>query len=729
MSSVTGTSSTSTSRSSSNGLSGLVSGMDTESMVKKMLTGTQSKIDKQIQSRQRLTWRQDIYRDITTSLNSFKSKYLTFSSTSKVNMNSDTFFNSSTATASSSAVKATALTNSKAGKVTIDSITKLATSRTEKSGQTVTAALTGGLDLESLKRQELTLQIGDVKKSFDISGFTKDNIISGLNGLFSDETNGFGANKVSAEFNSAGQLIIKRLDTTDTDKNLTVGGSDKAMNILGLTPGVKPNGSAVGSVDYTKADTPVFINVTLDGVTKKINLDLSAATDEDFATSLNTSIQNAFGSGIKVEYDSGTDKISFKTTKMVDGSAVVEDTPSRQITISGSDATAGAFGLLNGQSNKINGSMALSKIKFTNATLTADTTEGSTEDFKFTINGVEFTGKVSDSLNTIVNKINLSNAGVKINYSSLEDKFIVTSTESGAGRTINMSDTKGDFLKALFGTSRETISEGQNAKLKIGGIDVERNSNTFEYDGIKLELQSETTTPVDVSVSRDTDKVVAGIKEFVTDYNALIDKLNGLLSEDNTAKDYDPLTDAQKAEMSEKQIETWEKKAKSGIVHNDNDIRSFISQVRSVMYTKPEGAKYALYDLGITTDTWKNNGKIVMEDPPTKLIAALEENAQEVSKLFTDGSEGLSNKISKIVDTYAKVSVSSPGIFVKMAGATGTTDTSSTIYKQLKDIKTKLKSLDTQYQKEYKRYWGQFNKMESLIAQMNQQSSWLSSQS
>lgn len=65
-----------TSAASSNGLSGLMSGMDTEAMVEKLLSGTQSKIDDQEALKQQTTWKQEIYREIISQLNSFQIPFL-----------------------------------------------------------------------------------------------------------------------------------------------------------------------------------------------------------------------------------------------------------------------------------------------------------------------------------------------------------------------------------------------------------------------------------------------------------------------------------------------------------------------------------------------------------------------------------------------------------------------------------------------------------------------------
>ena len=66
------------SASSNKGFSGLASGVDTESMVEQLLSGTQSKIDKQEAMKKQLEWKQEIYRDIISQINSFHDKFFSY---------------------------------------------------------------------------------------------------------------------------------------------------------------------------------------------------------------------------------------------------------------------------------------------------------------------------------------------------------------------------------------------------------------------------------------------------------------------------------------------------------------------------------------------------------------------------------------------------------------------------------------------------------------------------
>ena len=95
--------------------------------------------------------------------------------------------------------------------------------------------------------------------------------------------------------------------------------------------------------------------------------------------------------------------------------------------------------------------------------------------------------------------------------------------------------------------------------------------------------------------------------------------------------------------------------------------------------------------------------------------------------LFTDTETGLATLLNNTISDATRSSTVNPGSLVRIAGAAGRPDTSSNIYRQIKDIKDGLGRLETRYEKEYGRYWKQFNAMESMISNMNSTSSWLAS--
>lgn len=308
--------------------------------------------------------------------------------------------------------------------------------------------------------------------------------------------------------------------------------------------------------------------------------------------------------------------------------------------------------------------------------------------------------------------------------------------------------------------------DGQNAIVVVDGAQTERSSNNFTINGINYDLNDITGTYSDVTlndadgeyydadgnvvkakdlvdvggvmkkfsgtvakvtVSQNTDQIMDGIKEFIDEYNKLVKTLNDLIDEDTTYREYPPLTAAQKKEMSEREIELWEEKSKGGLLYRDSNIETFLQQMRTALYQKPAGAGYALYELGIETGTWEQKGQLTFgTDGEAKLRQLLENDPTGVMKLFTDKTEGLGTKLNDILNQTAKVSSSSPGTLVQIAGVKGMgTDKNNTMYDQMKAIDDKIAALKRTYEAEKTRYWKQFNTMEQLISNMNTQSSYL----
>ena len=311
-----------------------------------------------------------------------------------------------------------------------------------------------------------------------------------------------------------------------------------------------------------------------------------------------------------------------------------------------------------------------------------------------------------------------------------------TGTYEAAAGTLKTSDGSAFDLSQLKDgqyIENGTVYNADGTKTDITGLTYEKDGQTVTADGLrmngnKLEIFNGTTETI--QVDRNTDQIVDGIKSFVDEYNKLIKTLNDYLDEDTSYKEYAPLTDAQKKEMSEKEIELWEKKAKEGLLHRDSTIDSFLRSMRTALYEKPEGCAYALYDLGIETGEWESKGQLVFTaDSEAKLRQILESDPESVMQLFTDSEEGIFTKINNIMDNTAKISSGSPGALVELAGVKGkASESNNTLYEQIKDIDDRIAALKKTYEREKNRYWREFNTMEQLISNMNVQSSWLSQQ-
>ena len=243
-----------------------------------------------------------------------------------------------------------------------------------------------------------------------------------------------------------------------------------------------------------------------------------------------------------------------------------------------------------------------------------------------------------------------------------------------------------------------------------------------------------TSEPVTFDAKVDEDKIVETVKKMVEEYNEIIELVN---KETNTKpnRDYPPLTEAQKKELSESEIEAWEEKAKEGLLFNDNDLKGLSNSLRFVLSPADQAA---LKKIGISTSsTASDNGKLTFDENAFR--SALKTDPEGVKEMFTKkqevdengntvGVNGIAVNMQAAFDKYAKTLGEPKGILIERAGSikSPASITQNSIYKQLEEIDNRIERLQDTLKMEQDRYIKQFTALESVIAQMNSQSGWLS---
>lgn len=512
---------------------------------------------------------------------------------------------------------------------------------------------------------------------------------------------------------SSGAMSGSALSAVDTAKGT-------AVDIEALAEKVK------GDIDASGEDPKVAsydFNFTVDGKEKTVNIEFKsgeAVTADTIAKKLNAAIKDS-------EDEELVGKLSFSATTDADGqyfSVKALGTATVQMgAVGGLD-----LGLSEGtevSSAAVTGGMKL-------ATIGLDTSKLDIEidGTKIDLDGVTTVADLAAKMQEAVRATDPANANATVRFDETKGAYRIYGVEipmefKVAGDDGKLFGTNEAITLASAGQALTETQKGQNAVVVINGIEIERSTNNFTVDGLSFELKATMDTAEDVIVSRDTDKIFDTISQFVKDYNEMVNAINEQLDAKPTYREYAPLTAEQEDEMTETQVKLWEEKARGGLLRNDSTLQNTLTQLRGVLYTKPEGG-LALYDIGITTSYFGTKDNLdIDEDKLREMISA---NAEGVQKLFTDTEKGLSTMLKNAIDKSASTSYGTPGSLVRMAGAEGRTDTESSIYKQIKDVNERIESLEDKYDAEYKRYWSQFNAMEQMISQMNQQSSWLSSQ-
>lgn len=284
--------------------------------------------------------------------------------------------------------------------------------------------------------------------------------------------------------------------------------------------------------------------------------------------------------------------------------------------------------------------------------------------------------------------------------------------------------TKDEGLEALKakGMSFVYASSGQ---VEVDGALYEADSNTITVNGLTLDLKTaDLNETVTITITQDTDAVYNMVKDFVKEYNELLEEMNKAYNADS-ARDYKPLTDEQKEAMSEKEIEKWENKIKDSLLRRDNTLGSLISSMRNCLSgsVEFEGKSYSLSSFGISSTNYSEKGKLhIYGDPDDsagamyddKLRAAIEENPDAVMEVLQTLSENLYNTVS---DKMKSTSLSSAL----------TVYNDKKLTKEITSYKKELSELEKRLADMEARYYKQFTAMEKAMSQLNSSANSLAS--
>lgn len=640
-------------------ISGLASGLDTESIIRDLMQIEQLKVDKLKQQKQIIEWRRDDYREITNLIRGFYDKYFDILY-AETNMRSANAYNTYVAKSS------------------------------KEEYLTVTA------NANAVKRD---YQIASVKVATAAYVESSERVSKDIEGILKVSTDG--------------------------------------------------NGSPVIEFDGTD-DSSILI--TLDGVTKKIDFTgtykMIAEVDgeSDFQSEFQKLLNEAFGEDrIKVEIN----RVKINDGEDVWTLSLTPKSSASALTIAGGGATD-KLGLGVGQSSRINLDSTLIGLE---EQFAVGLEFNGNNEVIFNINGRKFTFSGNTTLRQVINEINASDAGVTLYYSSITDSFRLENKATGSSHQLDFADEEGNFLSALKLDS-ERKEGGEDAVLEIKTdkgevIEIIRSSNTFTIDGITYNLKKDFAPQdgeyIDVTVSQDVTQAFENIKSFVEEYNKLIEKINSELKEERF-RDYPPLTEAQKEEMTEKEIELWEEKARSGMLRNDPVLQNIVYSMRRALVEGVKGMSIDLSSIGITTGSYTEGGKLHIDE--RKLKEALETKGDQIMRLFSHESEikyspdltaeqraqryeesGLMQRIYDIIQDNVRTTRDKngrKGILLEKAGIVGdTSEFKNVLYDQLKDMENRINDAVERLYVTEERYWRQFTALETALQRMYSQSAWL----
>lgn len=430
----------------------------------------------------------------------------------------------------------------------------------------------------------------------------------------------------------------------------------------------------------------------------------------------------------------GKIKLSDGTGLNIDENGTVTAANGKKLSVAADPATKNTFGA--------------STARTTTAQVTTATTLkdlGVEDSATFTINGTKFTFTSDYTVAKMMSEINASkNARATMTFSTLTNSFALSSSGYGTSASIEFSAENGSTgaeLLSTLGLTSGTLTQGRNLQLEVNGETIETSSNSFTADGTTMTFTSAAQgAEFSYEVKKDNSSAIDAIKSFVEDYNKIIEEVYGQLDQKPNS-DYYALTDddIEDMDLSEKQQEKWEEKAKEGLLYNDSTVSTVMQKMRSVLYSTvktADGQTFSLFSMGITTsDDWGDHGKLELDE--TKLEAAFEQYADQIADLFAGTTvdengntvkTGIMHKLDDVLTGAVKTTGArkDKGTLVQLAGTkTGTSATDNSIYDQLKSISTLISSLETRYEKQQDRYWKQFSNLETMMGSLNSQTSYI----
>ncbi len=305
-----------------------------------------------------------------------------------------------------------------------------------------------------------------------------------------------------------------------------------------------------------------------------------------------------------------------------------------------------------------------------------------------------------------------------------------------AYQTVETNAGGNDALKAIGlgnitgaavsgGMSDMTVVSAADSIITLNGAQLKGSTNSITANGLTFTVKS-TTEPnevISLGVTSDVDGVYNTVKDFVKQYNELLKEMNTLYNA-GSARGYEPLSSEEKDEMSDDEIELWEKKIKDSLLRRDATLGSIIDGMRNALNTSVtvDGKNYSLASFGITTSSdYTERGLLHIYGDPDDSTYSGEEDLLKAA-LATD-PDAVAQALSGITKN----------LFEEMQGKMKSTSLSSalTFYNdkymasQIKDYDKSIKDWEEKLADMEDKYFKQFAAMESAMQKLNQQSTYL----
>ncbi|WP_043582938.1 flagellar filament capping protein FliD [Geminisphaera colitermitum] len=311
----------------------------------------------------------------------------------------------------------------------------------------------------------------------------------------------------------------------------------------------------------------------------------------------------------------------------------------------------------------------------------------------FTLNGVQIDYNANtDSLTTLIKRINASGAGVTATYDSTNDSVVLTNNSTGSLGLTLANDT-GGLLTSLGLTpgAGAATKLGDNAVFTLnGGPAITSTSNTLtaaDHGITGLTLNLAATGSGTLTIGADTETMRSAIDTFVSAYNAVQSYIDTV-----TATNVSGTTVTSSTLSKNREVQNWASQLRSTVFASINGLDDTVSRIT---------------DLGLD---FKGTSSQLNITDSAKLDAALRNNPDGVAAFFSTGSTGFAARLDTLLNNYI--------------GATGTggqiKDQTNALAKANAKIDDQIAALEKRIEAQRVRMEATFIAMESSISKYNQ---------
>lgn len=624
-------------------LSGLMSGMDTESLISQLVEAKGAKVKKVKKAQIKANWKQDAWKDLNTKLKNLQSKYIS-------NMRFMSSYSKKTTKVSNSSA-ASVITGSGA----VNSVQSLEIKQLAKSGYLTGAELKDAsgnkADYTALTKLsdlgvsgEGTFSVKTGKGNVDVSVNENTTISDVLNKLKDAGLNASFDTKTQRFFVSAKESgVANDFSITASDAN-----GQAALSALGLQVNLNDDKATLAQykeyAGYYDADDK---DQTLANMRSLIDKSVESRTASylDKYKTYQSNMEKAQKKIADIEekykddsLDSVENYSSSIDAKKAEIDSLKEQKKDEILTDDDRKAIDEKIAELNKEVKDLTG-------KKTDAETLAKQQESITK----------LEGQIAD----VEEYITVDDEG----NATATDKLIAEEEESFYNKAAYAANVMENYDPSNVSGTGATKVSGQDAIITLNGAEFTNTSNVFDINGLTITALNETKPgeAVTLTTENDTDGIYDMIKNFLKEYNSVMNEMDKLYNA-ASSKGYDPLLSEEKEVMSDSEVEEYEKKIKDALLRGDSNLSTVSGGLREVMSKgiAINGKTMYLSDFGINTLGYFNapdnekNAYHIDGDPDDgntsgnadKLKSMISSDPDTVISFFTQLSQNLYSKMS-----------------------------------------------------------------------------------